>query len=309
MPPTWRAPQRQGESGRYNRCRWQRRVAAAGRHQLNVETVDYRAGDAADTLARSLSATGFAVLVNHPIAPDRVKSVYEKWAAFFDGESKHDYTVQPPSHAGYFPYRSENAKDSDVKDLKEFFHVYPDSRLPGDIAETTRGVYAELENLGRELLGWIQDRMPPEVASRLSMPLDRMMAQSKQSLLRILHYPPVDKAEVGAIRAAAHEDINLITLLLAGSEPGLEARDADGNWHSIACDPGMITINNGDMLSLATGGHFPSTTHRVTNPARAKNVSRYSMPMFLHPHGDVMLDAGTSADDYLQQRLREIGLK
>ena len=141
------------------------------------------------------------------------------------------------------------------------------------------------------------------------MPLGDMMEGSDQSLLRILHYPPVEDAEPGAIRAAAHEDINLITLLLSGSKPGLQARDSDGAWHDIACDPGMITINNGDMLALATGNHFPSTTHRVTNPDAGQNVSRYSMPMFLHPRPDAPLTADVTADQYLQKRLKEIGLK
>ena len=276
---------------------------------MKVETVDYKAPDAAVTLARSLRDTGFAVLANHPITPDRIDAVYQAWGGFFAGEEKFDFAVKPPAHDGYFAFRSENAKDSQVKDLKEFFHVYPGCQLPGDIEAMTRQIYADLENLGRELLAWIQQQAPSEVTESLSMPLDSMMEGSNQSLLRILHYPPIESAEPGAIRAAAHEDINLITLLLSGSKPGLQAMDKAGNWHDVACDPGMITINNGDMLAMATGDHFPSTTHRVTNPDAGQNVSRYSMPMFLHPRPDVPLRPGLTADDYLQQRLREIGLK
>ena len=276
---------------------------------MKVETVDYKAADAAETLARSLRDTGFAVLANHPITPDRIEAIYGAWGGFFAGEEKFDFAVQPPAHDGSFAFRSENAKDSPVKDLKEFFHVYPGCRLPGDIEALTRQIYADLDTLGRELLGWIQAQAPAEVTDALSMPLDAMMEDSDQSLLRILHYPPVESAEPGAIRAAAHEDINLITLLLSGSKPGLQAMDADGNWHDVACDPGMITINNGDMLAMATGNYFPSTTHRVTNPDAGQNVSRYSMPMFLHPRPDVPLRPDMTADQYLQQRLREIGLK
>ena len=276
---------------------------------MKVETVDYKAPDAAVTLARSLRDTGFAVLANHPITPDRIDAVYQAWGGFFAGEEKFDFAVKPPAHDGYFAFRSENAKDSQVKDLKEFFHVYPGCQLPGDIEAMTRQIYADLENLGHELLAWIQQQAPSEVTESLSMPLDSMMEGSNQSLLRILHYPPIESAEPGAIRAAAHEDINLITLLLSGSKPGLQAMDKAGNWHDVACDPGMITINNGDMLAMATGDHFPSTTHRVTNPDAGQNVSRYSMPMFLHPRPDVPLRPGLTADDYLQQRLREIGLK
>ena len=276
---------------------------------MKVETVDYRAGDAAETLTRSLRDTGFAVLANHPITPERIDAVYGAWGDFFASEGKFDFAVKPPAHDGYFAFRSENAKDSPVKDLKEFFHVYPGCDLPSEIEAVTRQIYTDLENLGRELLGWIQQQAPARVTDSLSMPLDAMMEGSDQSLLRILHYPPVEAAEPGAIRAAAHEDINLITLLLSGSKPGLQAMDKAGNWHDVACDPGMITINNGDMLAMATGDHFPSTTHRVTNPDAGQNVSRYSMPMFLHPRPDVPLRPGVTADNYLQQRLREIGLK
>jgi isopenicillin N synthase-like dioxygenase len=276
---------------------------------MQVETVDYKAADASATLARSLRETGFAVLANHPITPYRITEIYDGWGNFFAGEDKFDYAVQPPAHDGYFAFRSENAKDSPVKDLKEFFHVYPGCGLPAELTGMTRQIYADLNALGCELLAWIQAEAPASVTDSLSMPLDSMMDDSNQSLLRILHYPPVGDSEPGAIRAAAHEDINLITLLLSGSKPGLQAQDAHGNWHDVACDAGMITINNGDMLAKATGDYFPSTTHRVTNPDAGQNVSRYSMPMFLHPRPDVLLQPGLTADDYLQQRLREIGLK
>ena len=115
--------------------------------------------------------------------------------------------------------------------------------------------------------------------------------------------------EPGAVRAAAHGDINLITVLVAGSAPGLEAQDTAGNWHAVPCDPGMIAINCGDMLEMASGGYFPSTIHRVVNPEKTQTGARFSMPMFLHPRPEVVLKPGTTADDFLQQRLREIGLK
>ncbi|MDA9929909.1 isopenicillin N synthase family oxygenase [Alphaproteobacteria bacterium] len=276
---------------------------------MKVATVDYKSANAAATLSQSLRDTGFAVLANHPISSDRITDIYENWGQFFADTKKFDFAVQPPAHDGYFAFRSENAKDSPVKDLKEFFHVYPGCDLPEELTAITRTIYAELDALGREILGWLDAQSPVEVASQLSMPLADMMEDSDQSLLRILHYPPVENAEPDAIRAAAHEDINLITLLLSGSKPGLQAKDAAGNWHDIACDAGMITINNGDMLAMATGNHYPSTTHRVTNPDAKQNESRYSMPMFLHPRPNVFLQPGLTADDYLQQRLREIGLK
>ena len=277
---------------------------------MKIETVDYTASDAGDRLARSLRETGFAVLANHPIRADRIDEAYALWGGFFASDSKLNYLRDYEKQDGYFPFKSEHAKDAQKKDLKEFYHVYPWGRVPEDLEAFTRQLYADLTAIGVELLSWLDQQMPEDVSATLSMPLQEMMQASQQSLLRILHYPPVSAEEdAAAIRAAAHEDINLITLLLAGSQPGLQARDKQGQWHDVPCDPGMITINNGDMLSLATKGYFPSTTHRVINPDDKLNLSRYSMPMFLHPHPDVKLRQDFTAEAFLQERLKEIGLK
>ena len=277
---------------------------------MKIETVDYTASDAGDRLARSLRETGFAVLANHPIRADRIDEAYALWGGFFASDSKLNYLRDYEKQDGYFPFKSEHAKDAQKKDLKEFYHVYPWGRVPEDLEAFTRQLYADLTAIGIELLSWLDQLMPDEISASLSMPLQEMMQASQQSLLRILHYPPVSAEEdAAAIRAAAHEDINLITLLLAGSQPGLQARDKQGQWHDVPCDPGMITINNGDMLSLATNGYFPSTTHRVINPDDKLNLSRYSMPMFLHPHPDVKLRQDFTAEAFLQERLKEIGLK
>ena len=277
---------------------------------MNIETVDYTASDAGERLARSLRETGFAVLANHPIRADRIDEAYALWGGFFASDSKLNYLRDYEKQDGYFPFKSEHAKDAQKKDLKEFYHVYPWGRVPEDLEAFTRQLYADLTAIGIELLSWLDQLMPDEISASLSMPLQEMMQASQQSLLRILHYPPVSAEEdAAAIRAAAHEDINLITLLLAGSQPGLQARDKQGQWHDVPCDPGMITINNGDMLSLATNCYFPSTTHRVINPDDKLNLSRYSMPMFLHPHPDVKLRQDFTAEAFLQERLKEIGLK
>jgi len=277
---------------------------------MQVKTVDYRAENAPAMLAESLRDTGFAVLASHPVSAARIDEAYAAWGGFFAGDNKMDWLRDPENQDGYFPFLSENAKDAKAKDLKEFYHVYSWGRVPDSIADLTRALYADLVALGQELLGWLDAEMPAEVRAKMTATLASMMQGSEQSLFRILHYPPVaDGIEAGAIRAAAHEDINLITLLLAGSKPGLEAMDRAGEWHSVSCDQGMITINNGDMLSVATDGYYPSTKHRVVNPEQQENTSRYSMPMFLHPRPDAALKDGFTADMFLQQRLKEIGLK
>lgn len=278
---------------------------------FDLQTIDCRDADAPRRLTQSLRDTGFAVLTGHPIDAGEIASVYDAWRGFFASEEKNDYLVDPETQAGFFPFKSENAKGAKAKDLKEFYHVYPSGPLPADLEVATRRLYDQLVELGVEMLRWIDDTAPQDVRAGFSERLPMMLAGSAMNLLRVLHYPPLstEDAEPGAVRAAAHEDINLITLLVAGSAPGLQARDSAGIWHDVPCDPGMITMNVGDMLEKASGGYFPSTTHRVINPPADGNVSRYSMPMFLHPRPEVRLDNRYTADDYLRERLREIGLK
>ena len=277
---------------------------------FDIQTVSYTSPDAPAAFTRSLRETGFAVLTDHPVTPDRIQAAYDAWGGFFNSDEKHNFTVDPEKQDGYFPFKSENAKGAQAKDLKEFYHVYPEGRVPRSIEQLTRKLYDDLVDIGAVLLGWIQQNAPEDVREKFSETLPAMLAGSKMNLLRVLHYPPMKEApEPGAVRAAAHGDINLITVLVAGSAPGLEAQDTSGNWHAVPCDPGMIAINCGDMLEMASGGYFPSTIHRVVNPENTQSGARFSMPMFLHPRPDVVLKSGTTADDFLQERLREIGLK
>lgn len=276
---------------------------------MHVQSVDWRSTDAAARIAESLRDTGFVVLTHTPIEPDLIAEVYADWEMFFASDLKHRHERPAGGQAGYFPFKSENAKGYSTKDLKEFFHLYPDSKLPAGIGEETWDLYRELGQLGLQLLERIESQLPVEIRAGLSEPLVSMGAQSSQTLLRILHYPPVAGTQ-GEVRAAAHEDINLITLLPAATEPGLQVKDNAGNWHAITSVPGNIVVNVGDMLQMATRRYFRSTTHRVVNPTgTAALKSRYSMPLFVHPRPEVELAQGYLASDYLDERLREIGLR
>jgi isopenicillin N synthase-like dioxygenase len=277
---------------------------------MEVLKVKYGSPEAAERFCHSLKTTGFAVINDHPIPIDLVNRVYSQWGEFFKSEEKHQYKFTTESQAGYFPFRSENAKDYNIKDLKEFFHVYPRSKMPTFLMQDTWDLYNRLVTLGTEMLTWIQQASPKEVSKHFSIPVDQMIQDSEENLLRIIHYPPIQGTEEsGAIRAAAHEDINLITLLCSATAAGLEVMDTAGNWHEVPCDPGSIAINSGDMLQMASRGYYRSTTHRVVNPKgpEAKNP-RYSMPLFLHPRSDVKLSDEMTAGGYLRQRLLEIGL-
>ena len=285
-------------------------LGAKQRVLMEVLKVKYNSPESAERFCQSLKTTGFAVITDHPISMELVNRVYQQWADFYKTDEKHRYTFEPNNQAGYFPFRSENAKNYSVKDLKEFFHVYPRSKLPSSLEKDTWDLYHQLVKLGTELLNWVQTSSPIEVKKSFSIPLSEMVTNSDENLLRVIHYPPmIGNEEEGAIRAAAHEDINLITLLCSATAAGLEVKDIDGNWHSVPCDPGSIAINAGDMLQMASGGYYKSTTHRVVNPSGSNaKLPRYSMPLFLHPRPEVVLSNGTTAGTYLKQRLTEIGL-
>ena len=237
--------------------------------------------------------------------------MYKEWSDFFNSENKNRYLYNEVDQDGYFPFQTENAKGQTLKDLKEFYHIYPWGKYPKEVSDTTRILFDQLLELTSTLLEWIQDQTPIDIASKFSMPLNKMIEGSKTNLLRIIHYPPLDGNEQrGAIRGAAHEDINLITVLVAGTQPGLQIQDTNGSWHDVSCDPGCLAVNTGDMLQEASGGYYPSTTHQIINPGDTiSNVSRYSMPLFLHPRDDVQLSDGYTAREYLDERLTEIGLK
>ncbi len=278
---------------------------------MKISQVSYQDPEAPQNFAKSLRDTGFAVIRSHPIPETLLQTVYQDWAQFFNSPSKFDFRFDPKEQSGYFPFKSENAKDSSIKDLKEFFHIYPKTTLPKALGNSTLQLRALLTEMAAKLLGWLQEETPTEIKSKFSLPLPEMFRESNTTLFRILHYPPfTGEIEPGAVRAAAHEDINLITLLPAATAPGLEVKDIQGNWLAVPCDPGNIIVNAGDMLQLATEGYYKSTTHRVINPQGDETKkSRYSIPLFLHPRSEVYLSPHLTAEEYLSERLREIGLR
>jgi isopenicillin N synthase-like dioxygenase len=274
-----------------------------------VAVVDYRSADAPLQLTESLRDTGFCVLVNHPIPASLIVGVQQEWLTWFDGSSKFDYLPGAGQQDGYHPLTGqEQAVGHDVPDLKEFFHWYPWGRQPSGLSGRVADLYRLGTDLGSEVLGWVEAHTPPHVAARFSMPLARMLEGSHRTLLRILRYPPLTGDEPdGAVRAAAHEDINLLTVLPAADAPGLRVQDQAGLWHDIPADPGSVVINSGDMLKLASGGYYPSATHEVVNPTGAEaNRSRTSTPLFLEPADAVVLVPGITAFDFLRERLLRI---
>lgn len=279
---------------------------------MQVQVVDYNADNAPQLFVESLKSTGFGVLKNHPIQQELVESIYANWYRFFQTGDKQNFAFDAEKQDGYFaPEISETAKGHHKKDIKEYYHVYPWGRIPDELKDEIIEYYEKASDLAAELLDWVEKYSPQEVAEKYSEPLSKMIANTPNTLLRVLHYPPLTgNEEPGAIRAAAHEDINLLTILPAANEPGLQVQEQDGNWLDVPADFGHLIINIGDMLQEASGGYFPSTSHRVINPS-GKNAkkSRISLPLFLHPRDEVVLSERHTQETYLLERLKELGVK
>ncbi len=308
---------------------------------IDVATVhldDYSQGSGAtrdefvSTLGASLVGTGFVKVDGHRVRPADVDAAYAAARDFFalPTEAKEVY-VLPKGAGGYTPFGTEHAKDSEAIDLKEFWHVHqdlaPDHALfatyganvfPEEVPHfrpAMLALYRDLEAAAQTLL--------EAIAVYLGLPERHLadMVVDGRSVLRIIHYPPRRDANApGAVRAAAHEDINLITLLPAATEAGLELLDRNGSWHPVDGLEGELVVDAGDMLSRHVNLKIPSTTHRVVNP-EADDLPRCSMPFFCHPRPDVVLDAPPAlvgsdkkhfppitADEFLNERLVEIGL-
>jgi isopenicillin N synthase-like dioxygenase len=279
---------------------------------MKVQVIDYRAKDAPQRFVESLKQTGFGVLTNHPIEQRLVNSIYENWQTFFNQGNPSEFAFDADTQDGYFASEiSETAKGHKHKDIKEYYHVYPWGRIPEPLKMEVLNYYDMASSLAAQLLDWVEQFSPEDIAAGYSEPLSQMIKNTPNTLLRILHYPPLTGSEAaGALRAAAHEDINLLTILPAANEPGLQVQDSDGEWLDVPADFGHLIINIGDMLQEASGGYFPSTSHRVINPTgeNAKK-SRISLPLFLHPRDEVKLSKRHTQKSYLLERLKELGVK
>lgn len=276
-----------------------------------IQPVDYRDPDAARKFTESLHNTGFGVLTNHPLSQNLLNTIYQEWYEFFQTDAKNKYAFTEKMDGYFSPKISETAKGYAKRDLKEFYHVYPWGQYPAEVSKAALEYYEHGNKLATELLQWVEDHTPADIKAKYSMPLSDMITDSDLTLLRVLHYPPLTgDEEPDAVRAAAHGDINLLTVLPAATQAGLQVLGKDNAWHDVPCDFGMLIVNIGDMLDEASQGYYPSTIHRVLNPTGEEaKKSRISLPLFLHPRPDVVLSERHTSGSYLQERLRELGVK
>jgi len=293
-----------------------------------------------DDIGKAFNETGFVTITNHSLSKELIDSLYDNVKKLFalPDDVKQKYEIPGlAGQRGYTGKGKETAKGFKTPDLKEFWQIgqtvtdgsaikeeYPDNVVVTELPEfnkITREVYQKLESDGKYLLR----------AIAVYLGLDEHYFDDKvhngNSILRTLHYFPIedpDSVPADAVRAGAHEDINLITLLIGASADGLELLTADKEWFPVKAHGEDLVINVGDMLQRLTNNKLKSTTHRVVNPPRElmKN-SRYSVPFFLHPVSDMDLTSlpstidaehpkkyeDVTAGEYLDERLREIGLK
>lgn len=307
---------------------------------------DYTKGNAvqkkrfSDNIGKAFNETGFVTIANHGMTRKLMDELYSEVKKFFSMPEEQKLKYEKPELAGQRGYTSkgrEKAKDSITPDLKEFWQSgqvvtdgdpireeYPDNVLVDELPrfnEITREVYQRLEDAGKHLLR--------AIAVYLNLPENYFddKVHNGNSILRGIHYFPIENSESlpeDAVRAGAHEDINLITLLIGASADGLEVLTRDGQWYPVKANEEDIVVNVGDMLQRLTNNKLRSTTHRVVNPPlELMKTSRFSVPFFMHPKADMDLTCLEScideshpkvfeditAGEYLDERLREIGLK
>jgi isopenicillin N synthase-like dioxygenase len=253
-----------------------------------------------EKIVNSFKTTGFAVVTDHGISKEMIRETQSAWRQFFQSgsEIKNLFINEKDLNMGYKGMYSEKAVGATKADLKEFFHWKYGERIPYDVSALTQNMFGELSEISQVILNTIDFYEKTNYADACF--------ESDNTILRTLYYPAMNfGAHEGAVRAAAHEDINFITLLVAASAPGLQALDKDGQWHDIPHEENAITVNIGDMLQLASKGKYKSTIHRVINPDKS-NTDRISMPLFVHPVSSTLLAPDFTAQQYLDQRLAEI---
>lgn len=279
-------------------------------HDNSIPILDLKAQQAeqsARIFGGGLERYGFVTVVNHGISHEALQRAYDVARRVFalPLEVKRRYeTPENGRMTGYASYGTEHAKEDPSPDLKEFWHVrrnaevhpmlFPDE-IP-EFGETFDGLFDSLYEVSKRLLGL--------VGVYLGKPEGHFenMVRGGDTLLRLLRYPELKGSEPG-MRASAHEDINLLTLLVGATASGLEIKTRGGQWLPVHNTPDAIICNAGDMLQIHSFGRIRSTTHRVVN---GDGKERYSIPFFVHPRADVPL---VLAGDYLQSRLEEIGAK
>lgn len=268
---------------------------------MDVKVVNFRSNSVESDILDSVQDTGFVVLTHHGIDKSLIRDAQDGWREYFSRRlAQKEIFLNPENpNFGYKGMKSEKAVGAKVADLKEFFHWQPGQAIPDEAANATEMLYGQLDDISLQVLGILEQRSERK-------DYRESCTGSDNTILRSLYYPALDfSQEPEAVRAAAHEDINHITLLVAATSAGLEVKDAKGNWHAVPHEENSVVVNIGDMLQLASGGLYRSTTHRVVNPDNSRS-DRISMPLFVHPRSSTLLAPGFTAQEFLAERIAAI---
>ncbi len=262
---------------------------------------DLQHNDFSQKLVWQLKNIGFAIISNHQIETQLFQQVKQEWNNFFKSKLKYNYLHNTQSMLGYFA--AEKAKDQQIADIKEFYHLGAKNNLPNNISKSSLILRDKLGQLAIRLLKNIDNS-----TLNWSDSLNNIVDLSGNTVFRIIYHPPHIENTL-AKRAAAHEDINLLTLLPVSDEPGFEMRDLQGNWHQPNYGSHDIIVMIGDMLQEFTNSYYQATTHRVNNPTgKYAKLDCHATPFFVHPYENTILSKNYTAKQFLYQRLNEQGL-
>ena len=270
-----------------------------------MKLIDFYSDTFQKDFINSIKETGFAVIKNHDIPHDLIAMVQDDWTRYFNQptEEKLKDINQNDPNFGYFPFKTEQAVGANTPDLKEHFHFNTNTYVPVN-SEYSKLLFDLLSDMGQILLEslsyeYCQDEMMLPFACE----------SSPNTLMRAIHYPALEfeKENISGVRAAAHEDINCITLLVAATSPGLQILHKELGWIDAPFEENCIVVNIGDQLQMLTNGFYKSTSHRVVNPQ--VNEPRISIPLFVHFWPHFNLKENFTAQQYLQERLNQIQVK
>lgn len=269
--------------------------------------VDLQKENAADLLVKNLHEVGCAVLENHGVPIQLIPDVFSEWEKYFTSKEKYKWLRTDETDEGFIPINYETAKKGEVADYKELYQVHYNGIMPTNInTSSTKNIFARLVDLGEKVCHLLDNGLPKKVKEKMSMPISQMIVGSNNHLLRVIHYPAIDK-DVYIPRAAAHTDICLFTTSFGAAFRGLELQDFDGNWYAPEVTECSLVVFNSEMLELCTQGYLKAVVHRVKANPNNHNGSRYSLPLGFHPKRNVELKKGLSAAQHLRNRLNEMG--
>lgn len=277
--------------------------------QSNINTVDLCGKHPEEILLENLKTTGFVILKNHDVPVHLLKDILNQWKKFFSSKEKYNYLRTDTTDEGFIPINGETAKKGEVADFKELYQTHYRGAYPTNIdISSTSQLFTELVKLGEKITHLIEEALPATIKDKMCIPLSEMIEDSYNHLIRIIHYPPVNKGTI-IPRATPHTDICLFTMVFGSTSGGLELQDENGSWYEPIIQDNSIVLFNSEMLELSTNGFLKAVVHCVKANPNSYTDSRYSIPVGFHPRRQALLSESLTAAEHLRLRLNEMGYR